>query len=335
MKAIVYVRVSSQEQVSNLSLPLQERTCRDYCEGQGVRTKGYADTLVVYSVSRLARDTYSHLAIKAHLARKGMSLRSVTEPLDDTATGKLMENILASMAQWYNDVRSERTTAGMQEAIRRGRWVWQAPLGYRNVVRPDGTKSIDPDERQAPLVVAAYELAATGLYSLGAIAERLHGRGLRGRRSGKALSAETLRKLLRNPAHAGRLQCRTWDVERVGDWTPIVERELWVRVQAVLGRMPSRAPYQSAHPDFPLRRFVRCGGCQPLTGSWTKGRNGRYAYYRCTSCNRSVATLEQDFAELLKGLRPEPELLKLWRAIVLDVWREHTARADTDRKQQR
>ena len=35
MKAIVYVRVSSQEQVSNLSLPLQERTCRDYCEGQG------------------------------------------------------------------------------------------------------------------------------------------------------------------------------------------------------------------------------------------------------------------------------------------------------------
>lgn len=31
MRAVIYCRVSTQEQTSNLSLPVQERACRDYC----------------------------------------------------------------------------------------------------------------------------------------------------------------------------------------------------------------------------------------------------------------------------------------------------------------
>jgi hypothetical protein len=41
------------------------------------------------------------------------------------------------------------------------------------------------------------------------------------------------------------------------------------------GRMPTAAPRQRAHPDFPLRGFVRCESCRRgLTGSWSKGRSG-------------------------------------------------------------
>ena len=35
MKAMIYTRVSSEEQVSNLSLDVQEKTCRDYCARNG------------------------------------------------------------------------------------------------------------------------------------------------------------------------------------------------------------------------------------------------------------------------------------------------------------
>lgn len=35
MKAFIYTRVSSEEQVSNLSLDVQEKTCRDYCARNG------------------------------------------------------------------------------------------------------------------------------------------------------------------------------------------------------------------------------------------------------------------------------------------------------------
>jgi hypothetical protein len=47
-------------------------------------------------------------------------------------------------------------------------------------------------------------------------------------------------------------------------------------------RVVVAGPRQRNHPDFPLRGFVRCEACgRPLTGSWSKGRNGHYAYYHC------------------------------------------------------
>jgi Resolvase, N terminal domain len=56
----------------------------------------------------IAREKYDHFALRSHLKSLGMSLRSATEPIDDTATGKLMEGVLASFAQFDNDVRSDR-----------------------------------------------------------------------------------------------------------------------------------------------------------------------------------------------------------------------------------
>jgi DNA invertase Pin-like site-specific DNA recombinase len=44
-----------------------------------------------------------------------------TEPIDDTSTGKLMEGVLAAFAQFDNDVRSDRTRAGMKAALELGR----------------------------------------------------------------------------------------------------------------------------------------------------------------------------------------------------------------------
>lgn len=49
-----------------------------------------------------------HFALRSHLKSLGISLRSATEPIDDTSTGKLMEGVLASFAQFDNDVRSDR-----------------------------------------------------------------------------------------------------------------------------------------------------------------------------------------------------------------------------------
>ena len=64
-----------------------------------------------------------------------------------------------------------------------------------------------------------------------------------------------------------------------GDFDPLVSDELFYRVQAVLsGRAIVTAPQLRAHPDFPLRGFVRCASCERgLTGSWSKGRRGYYA----------------------------------------------------------
>jgi hypothetical protein len=55
-----------------------------------------------------------------------------------------MEGVLASFAQFDNDVRSDRTKAGMKAALELGHWAFLAPIGYINVPRTYG-KSLIPD----------------------------------------------------------------------------------------------------------------------------------------------------------------------------------------------
>src|SRR5438034_880277 len=95
---------------------------------------------------------YDHFALRAHMKSLGISLRSATEPIDDTSTGKLMEGVLASFAQFDNDVRSDRTRAGMKAALDLGRWTFLAPIGYINVPRTYG-KSLIPDPERASIVL--------------------------------------------------------------------------------------------------------------------------------------------------------------------------------------
>jgi Resolvase, N terminal domain len=79
--------------------------------------KGRVHFVVVFNLTRFARDKYDHFALRSHLKSLGISLRSATVPIDDTSTGKLMDGVLAAFAQFDNDVRSDRTRAGMKAAL--------------------------------------------------------------------------------------------------------------------------------------------------------------------------------------------------------------------------
>jgi DNA invertase Pin-like site-specific DNA recombinase len=92
----------------------------------------------VYNLTRFAREKYDHFALRALLKSLGISLRSATEPIDDTSTGKLMEGVLAAFAQFDNDVRADRTRAGMRAALEQGRWTFIPPLGYLNAPKWSG-----------------------------------------------------------------------------------------------------------------------------------------------------------------------------------------------------
>jgi DNA invertase Pin-like site-specific DNA recombinase len=126
--------------------------------------KGRVHFVVVFNLTRFARDKYDHFALRSHLQSLGISLRSATEPIDDTSTVKLMEGVLAAFAQFDNDVRSDRTRAGMKAALELGRWVFLAPIGYLNAPRSMG-KSLVHDPERAPLVRRAFEDYATGQYT--------------------------------------------------------------------------------------------------------------------------------------------------------------------------
>ena len=301
--AVIYVRVSTKEQTENLSLPTQLKACEEYCqrqgfqvlerfkeEGESARTadrtqlqhllkycrthKGRVHFVVVYNLTRFAREKYDHFALRAHLKSLGISLRSATEPIDDTSTGKLMEGVLAAFAQFDNDVRSERTRAGIRAALELGRWTFRAPLGYLNAPKWSD-KMLVPDPGRAPLVKRAFEEFASGQYKKQEVLALVTDLGLRTRR-GLVLNPQSFALMLRNPLYIGTIQSPGTGISCRGKFDRLISEETFYRVQALLdGRVQVSGPRQRNHPDFPLRGFVRCDSCgRPLTGSWSKGRNG-------------------------------------------------------------
>jgi site-specific DNA recombinase len=358
--AVIYVRVSTKERTENLGLPTQLRACEEYCRRQGYeilerfqeegesakttdrsqlqallkycrRHKGTVHFVVVYNLTRFAREKRDHFALHAHLKSLGVSLRSATEPVDDTSTGKLMEGVLAAFAQFDNDVRSERTLAGMRAALALGRWTFKAPLGYLNAAKWSNCSLVHDPER-GPLVKRAFEDLASGRFTKQEVIRRATGAGLR-TRQGLPMSPQTFGQLLRNRIYIGQVESPDCGVSARGDFEPLIDEDTFYRAQAVLdGRVVVTAPRQRNHPDFPLRGFVRCESCgRPLTGSWSKGRNGRYAYYhcrrRCRTVNVSKAVLEGAFVDELVLLQPTPGYMRLVTDRILCVWQQRCAEA--------
>lgn len=242
LRAVVYCRVSTKEQVQNLSLATQSKACAEYCrandmecvtvfveEGESAKTadrtelkklltycrenRKRIDFVVVHSLSRFARVASDHHALRALLLGWGIRLRSATEAIDDTPTGKLLEGIISSIGQFDNDAKAERTKLGMREALERGRWTFQAPLGYRS-----GTllgPSLVSDARSAPIIRDAFEALAEGRATKGAVMARLDASGLRSRH-GRALSPQSLTAILRNPIYRGWIEVPKWGISTRG-----------------------------------------------------------------------------------------------------------------------
>ena len=284
----------------------------------------------MFNLTRFARDKYDHFALRSHLQSLGISLRSATEPIDDTSTGKLMEGVLAAFAQFDNDVRSDRTRAGMKAALELGRWVFLAPIGYLNAPRSTG-KSLMHDPERGPLVRRTFEEYASGRHTKEQLRKKARKWGLTNRR-GKPLASQAIGVLLRNQLYAGIVDVPEYGVRgKRGDFEPLISEDLFYQVQVVLsGRIASTAPRQRVHPDFPLRGFVRCEYCgRGLTGSWSKGRSEYYAYYHCRPGCRAVnvtkATLEGLFADELALLQPTPGYMRLLKESVLQIWKARKA----------
>ena len=144
---------------------------------------------------------YDYFALRSHLQSLGISLRSTTEPIDDTSTGKLLEGVLAAFAQFENDCRSDRTRAGMKAALELGRWVFLAPIGFLNAP-PSMGKSFVHDPERAPLARRVFEDHVTGQYTKEQLPKRARASGLTNRR-GKPLTSQAIGRLIRNLLYAG------------------------------------------------------------------------------------------------------------------------------------
>src|SRR5262249_21956262 len=213
---------------------------------------------------------------------------------------------------------------------------FRAPLGYStNKGAGRREPSLVPNDKTADMVRTAFALYAGSDLSEREVQRRLAASGFK-MPDGRPISLQTVSKALRNPAYAGFIRLPTWGLDVRGDWEALVDEETFKRAQARLAR--PTVGHAREHDDFPLRGFVLCGTCgKPLTAAWSSGRSKPYAYYECRRGHAAVRgtkdALEGDFLRLLIGLQPSAEYMRLFKAVVHDVWqrRESMTRADRAR----
>ena len=149
--------------------------------------------------------------------------------MDDSITGRPVENIMASLAEFYSANLGEEAKKGMRQKVLNGGWPHKPAYGYRIVRDENGKGQVAHDSEKATLVLAAYRRYAGGTTSLNALQHEMASRGmLTG--NAKAMSQEMLRQLLSNPFYAGRLRWK--GAEYPGKHTPIIDEQLFQRVQS-------------------------------------------------------------------------------------------------------
>lgn len=80
------------------------------------------DTLVLWKLDRLGRNTRGVLELLDDLTRRGVGLRSVTEEIDTTGPmGKAIMTVMLAFGSLERDVLIERTRAGLDAARAQGR----------------------------------------------------------------------------------------------------------------------------------------------------------------------------------------------------------------------
>ncbi|MGH3566362.1 MAG: recombinase family protein [Pseudonocardia sp.] len=254
--------------------------------------------VIVYALSRFARNRYDDAVMMMALEKLGVTLVSATERnLDASPAGRAMHGMIAVFNEYQVLVSGEDIRYKMGQKAKNGGTLGIAKIGYRNIrIQYEGReiRTIDIDPERAPFVRMAFELYATGNYGFHDLRDALTDAGLRTkptrRYSPRPISLHSLGNLLRDRYYLGHV---TYDgVEYPGRHQPLIDPDLFDRVQKVLNVERGGGTRERVHDHY-LKGTIWCARCQrrlilrPSTGK--SGR--RYFYFICRGNQQGDCTL--------------------------------------------
>ena len=246
------------------------------------------DYVIVHKLDRLARSRKDDALIADRLQRVGAMLVSSSESIDATPGGELVHGIMASIAEFYSRNLSNEVMKGMRKKHEAGGTPGKAPLGYMNVrvASPGGGeyRTVEIDEKRAPLIRWAFHEYAQGKTSLRDLADSLNLLGMRGFadvEDGNEIRVNTVHKMLRNPYYKGIV--RWGGVEHAGEHVSLVDADIWQQVQERLDERRNTPNPRAKHPHH-LSRVLKCGECgYAMVVSRSRSQSGKiYPYFVCS-----------------------------------------------------
>ena len=244
---------------------------------------GFVDVIVVYKVDRLTRSLADFAKIVERLDPKEASFVSVTQAFNTTTSmGRLTLNVLLSFAQFEREVTGERIRDKIAASKKKGLWMGgPVPLGYQVIDRklvpvPEEAERVRRimrrylEIRNVPALIEI--LRAEGVVTK--VQQRTGGP----HRGGIPFRRGSLFYLLKNPVYRGKIVHR--GKAYGGEHEPIVDEELWARVQAQLAeKAPARKRSTNTPQQAMLRGLLTDLHGRPMVPTYGSSKVKRYAYY--------------------------------------------------------
>jgi DNA invertase Pin-like site-specific DNA recombinase len=297
--------------------------CRMLADAQ----RGLFDVILVDDVDRFGRfDIHKYGAVVDPLRDAGVRLDAVAQgPVDwDDTLSSLNDAMRMAFKREQSRDTSRRVLTDFLSRARRAIWLGgPAPYGFRLEPHPVRKKVPVPFESEAKVVRWIFEQYGNTDTSIDAVCEELYRRGVPSPTGKKRWQKTTVQAMLRRRWYVGdyvwnrkpggkyhrlrggraestnrRTRSRQNDP---GEWVvvedshePLVDRDLFARVQARLQNNRGRTTPQRGRGAFLLTKLMTCSHC----GSWMLGftlagqrmyRCGGYLHYGKDYCQRNLA----------------------------------------------
>lgn len=234
---------------------------------------GKVQAIVAWHADRLYRRAVDLGELVDVCKRHNVQIATVRAGTIDltTPTGRLVAGLLAQVATYEGEAKSDRWRRSVTQRRRAGAvpGTGQRMYGYTR----DG--QVVDAEAEAARGMADDLLAGVSLVG---IANRLNAEGVTNAR-GAIWRSTTLRQYLMNPRLAGH-STLNGEIVGVGQWEPIIDADTWETVRAILAARGrgSKGPRIALLPGI-----ILCGECEtPLvSAARTDATKGKVRMYRC------------------------------------------------------
>lgn len=300
--AVIYARFSSHNQREE-SIEGQVRECTDFAIKNGFTVvgeycdraisgktdnraefqrlmrdseKGHFQAVIMYTLDRFARNRYDSAMYKAKLKKNGVKVYYAKQSIPDTPEGIILESVLEGYAEYYSENLSRNIKRGMLENAMKCKCNGNGLcLGYK--VGADGRFELDPVG--AKVVQEIFQLYADGM-SATQIVEYCNEKGYRTFRK-QPFNKNSLKRMLKNDKYIGVY--RYGDIVVEDGVPPIVEKELFHKVQSMVKHNSVTRARTKAVEDYLLTTKLICGHCGSfMIGESGTSKNGKlYHYYKC------------------------------------------------------
>ncbi len=339
-QAVIFARVSSEEQKRGASIDAQIKTVKNYCNTKklkvldtfdivesstnGGRKKFYEmlefvkqqkhkTAIVVNCIDRLQRGYKENVALDELREQGRIELHFYKEGLIITQNSNSSDimrwDIGIFAAKTYVGALRDNVLRSQEYKRENGQWMSCAPVGYLNVPKTDKTPAdivIDPD--RAPKVKRLFEEYAKGGRTLQDITNLARSLGLCSKMCtvNKTISRAQVRNILKNPFYIGYFINKGKTYKH--NYPLFIDKELFQIVQDMMAgrkRAPSKLYY--GDKEYILSGLVRCGCCGSLMTCETKVKDDKhsYNYLKCNKLRSKCSQKPLNEAKILAQLEKE------------------------------